>query len=101
MVDEELLTPSRAHLAYLNAQIAVAEREMVEKIERWGKDDKEFARQQSSEYYAKIEPIRREREAVIKVIADYYGLQPRPPQLIAAGQLPGGGVTKSGTDRAV
>lgn len=81
-VDEELLKPSRKHLAHLNALIATAEREMVEAIERWGKDDKEYARRRSDEYYMAIEPLRRERDAVAKVIADYYGLQAAPPQII-------------------
>jgi len=85
-VDEELLKPTREHLAHLNALIAKAERKMVENIERWGKDDKEYAHQQSQEYYAKIEPLRRERDYVVKVLVDYYGLQPIPPQIIVPGQ---------------
>lgn len=88
-VDEELLRPSREHLAYLNSLIAKAEREMVEKIERWGHDDAEYAYQQSAEYYRSVEPLRRERDAVIKVMADYYGAQPPPPQILAVGQAPG------------
>jgi ferric iron reductase protein FhuF len=84
MIDEELLKPSREHMARLDALIAKAEREMVERIERWGKDDKEYARQQSEEYYRAVEPMRRERDAVAKVIADYYALQPMPPQVVLA-----------------
>lgn len=79
---EEALKPSREHLAHLNGLIAKAEREMVEKIERWGKNDKEYAREQSETYYRSIEPLRSERDAVAKVMADYYGLQPMPAVLI-------------------
>ena len=82
MVDEELLRPSREHLAHLSAMIATAEREMIEKIERWGRDDKEYASQQSREYYAKIEPLRREFDYVAQVIADYYGLQTTPAMIV-------------------
>jgi len=79
---EEVLKPSREHLAHINGLIAKAEREMVEKIERWGKNDKEYARQQSEEYYRSIEPLRRERDAVVKVMADFYGLQPMPVMFV-------------------
>lgn len=83
---EEFLRPTREVLARIDAQIATAEREMVERIERWGKDDRDYARQQSAEYYARIEPLRRERDGIAKVIADYYALQPMPPQILVAGQ---------------
>lgn len=76
-IDEELLRPSRELLALLNAQIAIAEREMVERIERWGSYDAEYAFQQSREYYAKVEPLRRAHDALAKVITDYYALQPQ------------------------
>lgn len=79
---EELLKPSREHLAHLNGLIAKAEREMVERIERWGKSDKEYARQQSEEYYRSVEPLRRERDAVVKVMADFYGAQAMPTILL-------------------
>jgi hypothetical protein len=82
MIDEELLKPSREMLAKLGAMIRIEERVMVENIERWGKDDKEYARQQSREYFAKVEPLRREMEAVAKVIADYYGQQVAPPAIV-------------------
>jgi hypothetical protein len=87
-IDETLLAPSREMIALLDAKIKTAEMEMVERIERWGKDDKEYARQQSRDYYAQVEPLRRERDYIAQAIADYYGLQPRPPQIIAVGQPP-------------
>ncbi len=83
MIDEELLKTSRDHLARINEMIAAAEREMVEKIERYGSDDAEYSYQHYKEYYAKIDPLRRERDAVVKVIADYYGAQPMPPVIVA------------------
>ena len=87
MIDEELLKPSRELLAHLNAMIRIEERAMVERIERWGHDDAEYAYRQSREYYAKIEPLRRQRDGVAKVIADYYGLQPMPPALVGTPSL--------------
>jgi hypothetical protein len=84
-IDEELLKPSREHLAHLNGLIAKAEREMVEAIERWGKNDKDYARHRTREYYQAIEPLRRESDAVMKAIADYYNLQPMPPSPIWRG----------------
>jgi hypothetical protein len=84
MSDEELLRPSREHLARLDRMIREAESEMIQRIERWGKDDKEYARQQSQEYYSRVEPLRRERDGVAKVIADYYGSQPAPSPIILA-----------------
>jgi hypothetical protein len=81
MIDEDLLKPSREMLAKLDAMIRFEERAMVENIERWGKDDKEYARRQSREFYARVEPLRREREGIAKVISDYYALQALPPTI--------------------
>lgn len=85
-VDEEFLKPSREYLAHLNGLIASAEAEMIEKIERWGNDDKEYARQQYEDFYRRIYPLRRERDGVCKIMADYYGLQALPPQIITHGE---------------
>ncbi len=52
------------------------------RIRIWGKDDKEYARQQSEEYYRSIEPLRRERDAVAKVMADFYGLSAMPVMFV-------------------
>ena len=78
MIDEELLKPSREHLAHLGAQIKAMEAETVEKIKRYGADDKKYAKEKWREYYLAVEPLRREQEAVVKLIADYYGLQAVP-----------------------
>jgi hypothetical protein len=83
-IDEELLKPSRQHLAHLDILIAKAEREMVEAIERWGKDDKEYARRRSEEFYMAVEPLRRERDGVAKIISDYYALRAQLPPIIVA-----------------
>lgn len=88
-MDEKFLRPNREHLIYLNGLMAAAEREMVQKIERWGKDDKEYAEQQTREYYAKIEPLRREHDAVMKLIVDYYQLQSPTSMVISAEQITG------------
>lgn len=84
--NEELLKPSREHLAHINGLISKAERDMVEAIQRWGKDDADYARQRTAEYYQVIEPLRRERDAVVKVIADYYGMQPLPVFIVPGNQ---------------
>lgn len=34
-----------------------------------------------------VEPLRRERDAVAKLIADYYGLQPMPAQIMSSPTL--------------
>lgn len=79
MVDEELLRPSREHLAALNAQIATLQSQTAEKVENYPYDDKgRYATECWREFYLTIEPLRRERDAVGKVIADYYGLQAMP-----------------------
>jgi hypothetical protein len=81
--NEELIKPSRELLAMLNAKIKAAEKQMVDNIERWGKDDKEYARQQSREYYARIEPLRRQRDHVVKTIADFIDLHAIPYRAVS------------------
>jgi hypothetical protein len=76
-IDEELLKPSREHLAQLRAQIASLEAETHEKIKRYGDD-----RARWNAFHLAVEPLRREQEAVIKVITNYYALQPIPPQIV-------------------
>lgn len=87
-VDEELLKPSREHLAHLGAEIKRQEELAVRDIERYGYGDREYARQRWAEFYMTVEPLRREIEGVSKVIADYYGLQTAPPPIIVPGQSP-------------
>lgn len=86
MVDEELLKPSREHLARLAAEIKHQEALAMGDIERYGYGDREYARRRWDEFAMTVEPMRREIDAIVKVMADYYGLQPMPPQIIAAGQ---------------
>ena len=81
-IDEELLKPSREHLASLREQIAAMEAETHEKIKRYGEDR---ARVLWNAFHLAVEPLRREQEAVLKVMTDYYALQPLPPQIIAPG----------------
>ncbi len=81
MTDEEFLKPSRDLLALIDGQIAVAEREMVENIKRYG-NDAEYSYQQSREFYAKVEPLRHYRDGIAKTITDYYALQTSPPAIV-------------------
>ena len=74
-IDEELLKPSREHLARLRGQIAAMEAEMHENIKHYSK---EHARKLWREFHLAVEPLRREQEAVLKVITDYYA----PPTTI-------------------
>ncbi len=71
--DEELLKPSREHIAYLDALIEKSESETLEKIERV--DDDVYERELWRRHYANTEPLRRERDCATKAIADFYGLQ--------------------------
>ena len=77
-IDEELLRPTREYISHLNGLIAKAEQVMVERIERYAHDDAEYAYQISKEYHLSVEPLRRQRDAAVKIIADYYGLQRLP-----------------------
>ena len=79
-IDEDLLKPSREILAKLREQIASLEAETHEKIKRYGE---EHARKLWSDFHLAVEPLRREQEWVLKVITDYYALQPMPPQIVA------------------
>jgi hypothetical protein len=86
-IDEELLKPSREYLAQLRAQIAALEAETAEKIKRYGNsavmiDGQRYAKELWRNFNLAVEPLRREQEAVLKVITDYYALQPMPPQII-------------------
>jgi len=82
MVDEELLKPSREHLARLGAEIKRQEELAARDVERYGYGDREYDRQRWAEFYMSGEPLRREQEGVAKVIADYYGLQAAPPPMV-------------------
>jgi len=86
VTDEEFLKPSREYLAYISALIKKAEVETREAVERHGKYDKEHARRLWSEFYQRVLPLEREREAVMKVITDYYGLKPKPFSVIVFAQ---------------
>jgi hypothetical protein len=80
--DEKLLEPSREHLANLRIQIASLETEAVEKIKRYAADDDDLARELWHNFHLAVEPLRREQEAVVKVIVDYYAAQPLPQFII-------------------
>jgi hypothetical protein len=85
-IDEKLLRLSREYIALLRAEIRRQEELVVGDIERYGYGDREYASQRWSEFHMTIEPMRREMEAVVRTITDYYAAQPSPPQFIAAGQ---------------
>ena len=87
-IDEELLKPSREHLVQLRAQIAALEAETHEKIKLYDDesvmiDHQRYAKELWRNFNLAVEPLRREQEAVLKVITDYYALQPMPPQILA------------------
>lgn len=84
-MDEEFLKPSREYLAHLNGQIKAAEVQMMQDIERYGYGDREYAKQRSREFYLSVETLRRERDHVVKVMADFWGLQPRHYTLVSNG----------------
>lgn len=81
MIDEELLKPSREHLDRLKAAIRKSEIDTIEKIDQF-KDDDAYAQELWRRHYVSIAPIRREIEAVVKVITDYYARQAAPTMLI-------------------
>jgi hypothetical protein len=81
-IDEELLKPSREHLAMLKAEIQRQHDLAVSDIERYGYGDREYARNRWDEYHMNVVPMRREIEAVVKVITDYCTLQPMPPMIV-------------------
>lgn len=80
--DEELLKPSRENLARVRAEIQRQEALAASDIEQYGYGDREYARQRWSEFHMTVEPMRQEIEAVVKVMVDYYALQPLPQQII-------------------
>lgn len=84
MTEEELLKPSREWMAVLDTKIRQMEAETVAKIERYKESDPEYARQLWHEFNLAVEPMRREKDAVAKTIANYYGLQPMPRIFVAA-----------------
>jgi hypothetical protein len=77
MIDEELLKPSREHIAYLDAKIKQSEVDTIEKIKRgsWLAD---YSDELWRRHHLAVEPMRRERDHVARVIADYYGQQAIP-----------------------
>lgn len=83
MIDEELLKPSREHLASLRDKIAAMEAETVEKIRRYP-HDRDYADELWHHFNLAVIPMRREIEGVGRVIADYYALQSEIPPMIVA-----------------
>ena len=83
MIDEELLKPNREYLAALQAQIKALQAETAQKVD-WNPTDKERARELWRQYYLSVEPLRREVDAVVNVIADYYATQTSPPPILVA-----------------
>jgi len=82
MSDEELLKPSREHLAMLRAEIRRQQELAVADVERYGYGSKEYARRRWSEFHMTVAPIHREIEAVVKVMTDYYALQTTPNPIV-------------------
>lgn len=83
MIDEELLRPSREHLAMLRAEIQHQQALAASDIERYGYGDREYASQRWREFHMTTKPMYSEIEAVVKTMVDYYAAQPRPPQIVA------------------
>jgi len=81
MIDEELLKPSREHLAMLRAEIERQRELAASDVERYGYGSREYADQRWSEFHMSVAPMYREIEAVGKVIADYYASRPRRPPI--------------------
>jgi hypothetical protein len=81
MVDEELLKPSREHLAALHARIEGLRARATDRAS-WYPYDDEYVRSVWHRFEMQALPIRREIEAVGKVMADYYALQADPPPVI-------------------
>jgi hypothetical protein len=86
MVDEELLRPSREHLAALGNKIKEMEAETHNKVRRFARDDDELAKKMWRDFHRAVEPMRREMDAVGKVIANYCALQSDLPPMIVPGQ---------------
>ena len=82
MIDEELLKPSRERLAMLRSEIDRQHELAASDIKRYGHGNSEYARQRWDEYHMAVAPMHREIEAVVKVMADYYALQPLPQMII-------------------
>lgn len=77
------LGPSYELLAKLNAEIKALEHETHEKIRRWGDTmTRDQIREEWRKFDLMIQPMLRERDAVGKVIADYFALQATPPTVI-------------------
>jgi len=83
MIDEELLKPSREHLAMLRAEINRQHELAASDIERYGYGSREYASQRWDEYHMTVAALYREIEAVVKVMTDYYALQPLPDMIIS------------------
>lgn len=89
MVDEELLRPSREHLAILSNKIREMEAQTHNNVQRFARDDAELAKKMWRDFHQAVEPMRREMEGVLRVITDYYALQADLPPMIVAGQQVG------------
>lgn len=73
-------------LANLNRMIAEDEAATKERIDRLSQYDDPYIedqmRREWSQFNARVEPIRRQREAIIKQLADLEALKPLPPVLV-------------------
>lgn len=88
--DEALLQPSRELLAKIGQEIATLESETKAKIDRYGKDDPEYAKEIWHQFGRAVELLRLEQERVLKTIVDYYAAQPPAPQIVTLGTSPSG-----------
>jgi hypothetical protein len=77
-IDDELLKPSRELIAHIDAQIGEMEADTVAKIDRYGDVDKDYANDIWHQHQMAIEPLRRQRDHVVMMIAAYYGMQAVP-----------------------
>lgn len=88
MIDEELLRPSREAIARIDVEINRQQELAARDVDRYGYGSREYARRRWAEFYMTVEPIRREREYVAQIIADYYGLQPMPQSRLTTAPRP-------------
>lgn len=76
MIDEDLVKGCHEHLARLMGEIKKDEQETAERVQRY--DDKRYAKEEWRHHRERVEPLWREHAAVVKLIADYMGLQAYP-----------------------